>query len=182
MGCAWTGSRCAHRAPGGPRQGAGGALAVRRCAWAVGGIQSRIVVARGGPACGRPVLTKNTLGIENMHISSDIQPRSAAEHTATIEWLCEAGFVENHNVDLQDFLLDIYFGSIPTFLDFAFKVTDDQVFTILKITNNGITIPFDSENLAHIGCKNNGVVFIPMSNVLCVVATDRFSNNHLHQV
>jgi len=46
-----------HRAAGGPRQGAGGALAVRRCAWAVGGIQSRTLVARGGLACRRPVPT-----------------------------------------------------------------------------------------------------------------------------
>ena len=51
-----------HRAVGGARQGAGGALVVRRCAWAVGGIQSRTLVARGGQACRRPVPTKNTLG------------------------------------------------------------------------------------------------------------------------
>jgi len=46
-----------HRAAGGPRQGAGGALAVRRCAWTVGGIQSRTFVARGGQAGRRPVPT-----------------------------------------------------------------------------------------------------------------------------
>jgi len=35
---------------------------VRRCDWAVGGIQSRTLVARGGLAGRRPVPTKNTLG------------------------------------------------------------------------------------------------------------------------